>query len=150
MGKVIINRETNFYNWLSSFNIYLDNKKIDTLKNGQVKEFIISNGKHEIYVKNIMDKSNILKIFIDEFTTIYIDCKMGTLNPKLSIKKEISTESNLDRYQLLDKLNELKKKKVISEEEYKKEKNKIFKTDIEENVEKDTKDKKKFQYLKIK
>lgn len=127
MGKVIINREKNYVESLINFNIFLDNKRVDSIKNGEIKEFVIDDGNHEIFLKSTFDKSNTIKFSIDKFTTIYIDCIIGFLNPKLKIREQTTTtKTKLDSYEILEKLNDLKQKNIISEEEYLLEKEKIL------------------------
>lgn len=126
MGKIVITRENTFYSCLNTFSIYIDNKKVGTLPNGETKEFIIFNGKHQLYVGSAFDKSNILNFETSDSATVYIDCKMGLLNPKLRIREIVNSVAKMDDYEQLNRLKELKDKNIISEEEYKIEKNKIL------------------------
>ena len=46
-----IHRPNNFIGQVRKFKVYVDNKLIGTVSNGQSQEFQISAGKHEIYCK---------------------------------------------------------------------------------------------------
>lgn len=126
MGKIIIDRENNYISSLVSFNIYINNQKTNKIKNGELKEISVVEGNYEIFVKNTFDKSNTLKLKVGKYTTTYIDCKIGILNPKLKIREQIDFANKIHEYETLNKLNELKKDNIITEEEYNKEKSKIL------------------------
>lgn len=126
MGKIIIDRENNFSGCLAKFYIYLNGKKIGYINNGQVKELDIPNGKHTLLLRNIIDVSNTINIEIDNYTTIYILCKMGAFSPKISIKSINKNGSSNLKYEELKSLQNLREKGIITEEEFNKEKLKIL------------------------
>jgi len=51
MASIKIHRPNNFVGRLRAFSVYLNDKKIGTVSNGETKEFQISAGNHKIYCK---------------------------------------------------------------------------------------------------
>jgi hypothetical protein len=51
MATIIINRTSEYLNLMRNYGIYIDGKKIDTIANGETKEFNISVGHHSLYTK---------------------------------------------------------------------------------------------------
>lgn len=138
MGKIIIDRENNYIGAAANYNVVLDGNKIDAINNGGVREYIVDNGKHSLYMQNGLIsfglKSNILEFEIFDSTEIRILCK-STMAKWSGIKLEIvsinnnSAQDNMDKYAQLQKLNDLKIKNIITENEYEIQKEKILKGD---------------------
>ncbi len=63
--KLILNRKKNFIGSLVSFSIYIDNKLVGKIKNGQTLEFEVSGGVHQISI----NKNNAVSITINTDTT---------------------------------------------------------------------------------
>ena len=51
MAKLIIQRTSEYNNRLRDYGIYIDGQKVDTIANGQAKEFTITSGRHTLYSK---------------------------------------------------------------------------------------------------
>lgn len=118
MGKIIMLRESNFAGVVANYNIFLDNKKIGSIKNAGQAEINISTGNHELYLKNAIlgiGKSNILnfkttntsivKILVKSVMTTTSGIKLELISNTNNIPKE-----NYEKYSILEKLNELRKK----------------------------------------
>ncbi|QXP65750.1 hypothetical protein [Polaribacter sp. AHE13PA] len=66
MSKLIITRTSEWNNRARKFGIYIDNKKIGTISNGETKEFNIDSGKHKINGKIDWCRSPIMEFEITE------------------------------------------------------------------------------------
>ena len=64
MALIIIQRPKNFLGGARGFNVYVDDKKVGTISNGETKEFQITEGQHKIYCKQDFFNSP----FIHEFS----------------------------------------------------------------------------------
>ncbi|MCS3532721.1 hypothetical protein [Chryseobacterium sp. JUb7] len=64
MAKIIINRSSEFANYIRSIDIYLGNKKIGEIKNGESKEFDVKPGKHSLVAKIDWCSSNFIDLDI--------------------------------------------------------------------------------------
>lgn len=51
MALIKIQRPKNFLGGARGFNVYIDDKKVGTISNGETKEFQIAAGEHKIYCK---------------------------------------------------------------------------------------------------
>ena len=51
MASIIINRTSEYLNRLRNYDVYINEKKVDTISNGETKEFNISAGQHSILIK---------------------------------------------------------------------------------------------------
>lgn len=51
MARIILNRTSEYVNRLRNYNIYIDEKKIGTIANGETKEFPVTSGHHSIVTK---------------------------------------------------------------------------------------------------
>lgn len=51
MSKLIIQRTSEYNNRMRDYGIYMDGQKVDTISNGQAKEFTIAPGRHTLYSK---------------------------------------------------------------------------------------------------
>ena len=139
MGKFIIDRESNYAAFVAKYDVYLDNRKIDSISNGDVKEYVVENGRHALYLKNALLsfglKSNTVEINITENKVVKVMCKVTykTLSGIHLVVEENNDSleiSDVDKYDQLEKVNELKKAGVITEEEYELEKKKILNGDV--------------------
>lgn len=139
MGKFIIDRESNYVAFVAKYDVYLDNRKIDSISNGDVKEYVVENGRHTLYLKNALLsfglKSNTVEINITENKVVKVMCKVTykTLSGIHLVVEENNDSleiSDVDKYDQLEKVNELKKAGVITEEEYELEKKKILNGDV--------------------
>ena len=134
MGKIIMLRESNYAGAVASYNIFLDNQKIGSIKNAGQLEIDIANGNHEIYLTNAIlkiGKSNVLNFNSTDNSVIKILVK-SVMSSISGIKLELVSNNNNfskkidDKYEMLEKLNELKIKGTINEEEFENEKKKIL------------------------
>lgn len=127
MSRVIIEREFNYHSGEIDYNIWLDDKNIGKLKNGQEYQTEISEGKHSLYIKATIDKSNTVDFdVLDSNTDVRIKCKIGTMNPKLELVYNKSNVTLSEKYEKLEKLSSLKEKGIITESEFNSEKEKIL------------------------
>lgn len=62
MATIIIKRSTEYLNRERNFNIFLDEKKIGTISNGETKEFETSSGYHSIVAKIDWCSSPLLRL----------------------------------------------------------------------------------------
>lgn len=51
MATIILNRTSEYLNRLRDYEIYIDEKKVGTIANGEIKDFNVSDGKHLIVTK---------------------------------------------------------------------------------------------------
>lgn len=58
MAKIIVNRSSSIFNGTRSFDIWIDNKKAGSIKNGSSEEFNIAEGEHIIQCKLMWYASN--------------------------------------------------------------------------------------------
>lgn len=135
MGKILLVRESNYAGAAANYNIYLDNNKVGKISNGGQIEIDVDNGNHELYLKNALIsfglKSNILSFNTTNTSVVKILVK-SVMSKMSGIKLELvsnvnneSKETN-EKYDALQKLFDLKEKKIISEEEYEQQKEKIM------------------------
>ena len=135
MGKILIVRESNYAGAAANYNIFLDNKKIGKIGNGDQLEIEIDNGDHELYLQNgIISfglKSNVL-LFSTSNTSVVKILVKSVMSKMSGIKLELVSNTNNedketnDKYDALQKLHDLKEKNIISDEEYENQKNKIM------------------------
>lgn len=69
MASIIINRTSEYLNRLRNCDVYIDGKKVDTISNGETKEFNISAGQHSILIKIDWCSSQILLVDINDNET---------------------------------------------------------------------------------
>ena len=69
MASIIINRTSEYLNRLRNYDVYIDGKKVDTISNGETKEFNISAGQHSILIKIDWCSSQILLVDINDNET---------------------------------------------------------------------------------
>ena len=138
MGKIVIDRESNYLGCVANYDVFLDNIKIDSISNGVVKEYIIPNGKHSLYLQNGLIsfglKSNILYFDLENEDVIKILCKSGLYSlsgitlefDKSQFTNKFHGNSINNKYDLLEKLSKLKEINAITDEEFEREKRKIL------------------------
>ncbi|MBO9681290.1 MAG: hypothetical protein J7502_01235 [Flavisolibacter sp.] len=51
MATIILNRTSEYVNRLRDYGVYIDEKKVGTIANGEIKEFNVSAGQHSIVTK---------------------------------------------------------------------------------------------------
>lgn len=51
MGKLIINRKKEWANRLKAYNLFIDGKQVGQIKNGEIKEFEIEDGAHQLEIQ---------------------------------------------------------------------------------------------------
>lgn len=83
MAKIIINRSSEKSNKFRKIEIFLEDKKIGTIKDGETKEFDIQPGEHVLTAKIDWCKSNDLIVSIKDGETKSFDLS-GT-NPNLAL-----------------------------------------------------------------
>ena len=138
MGKIIIDRDNNYLGVLAGYNIFLNNSKIDSINNGEVKEYKLENGEYSLYIQNGLisfgTKSNVINFTIKDNTEIRIACdstmvKMSgiKLNIVYNSDDNIHIQTDMEKYQEIGKLKELRGKNIITEEEFNNEKQKLLK-----------------------
>ena len=69
MASIIINRTSEYLNRLRNYDVYIDGKKVDTISNGETKEFNISAGQHSILIKIDWCSSQTLLVDINDNET---------------------------------------------------------------------------------
>ena len=69
MASIIINRTSEYLNRLRNCDVYIDGKKVDTISNGETKEFNISAGQHSILIKIDWCSSQTLLVDINDNET---------------------------------------------------------------------------------
>ena len=69
MASIIINRTSEYLNRLRNYDVYIDGEKIDTISNGETKEFNISAGQHSILIKIDWCSSQTLLVDINDNET---------------------------------------------------------------------------------
>lgn len=62
MAKLIIRRTSEWNNRMRSFGIYLNDQKIGTIRNGEIKEFEVEPGIHELKAKIDWCESETIKV----------------------------------------------------------------------------------------
>lgn len=83
MAKIIINRSSEYSNKLRSIGIYLNDKKIGDLSDGESKEFEIEEGKHQIRAKIDWCRSNPIDLKINSDETLRFN--LSGRNPFLAL-----------------------------------------------------------------
>ena len=69
MASIIINRTSEYLNRLRNYDVYIDGEKIDTISNGETKEFNISAGQYSILTKIDWCSSQTLLVDINDNET---------------------------------------------------------------------------------
>ena len=69
MASIIINGTSEYLNRLRNYDVYIDGEKIDTISNGETKEFNISAGQHSILIKIDWCSSQTLLVDINDNET---------------------------------------------------------------------------------
>lgn len=137
MGKLVITRENNYIGCLCSLTIFLDNKNIGKISNGEELNINIDNGKHKLYLQNkllIVQKSNTLSFDVFSSSVVKVFVRFtNSLKNSIEITL-ISNENNEieqinNKYNAIQKLFELKKQNILTEEEYEKQKTILMKGD---------------------
>lgn len=57
-GKIIIHRKSNFYGCAIPFKIFIDEREMGTISNGETLTFDVPFGTHQVYFNKIGDKEN--------------------------------------------------------------------------------------------
>lgn len=127
MAILSIDRKSSYICFGIVYNILLNGKKIGILTDGDFKTYNIPAGKYTLYLKTFFYSSNIINFEIDDYTTIILEVKQTLINPKIIIKSKTSAMTFDIQYNELQKINKLKTLGVLTEEEYKREKNKLLK-----------------------
>lgn len=73
MQKLIIKRSSEWTNKFRAIEIYLDEKKIGNIEDGEIKEFEVEPGKHTIKAKIDWCGSNSLELYIEDNQTKYME-----------------------------------------------------------------------------
>ncbi len=58
MAKIIVNRSSSIFNGVRSFDVWIDNSKVGSVKNGSSEEFDIAEGEHIVQCKLMWYTSN--------------------------------------------------------------------------------------------
>ncbi len=80
MSKLIIHRNHQWYSGPRDFNIYLDNRKIGEVGNGDTKEFKISDGSHILFAKIDWFESERIEIELKNGKTQNVNLKSSNLS----------------------------------------------------------------------
>lgn len=137
MGKLVITRENNYIGCLCSLTIFLDNKNIGKISNGEELNINIDNGKHKLYLQNkllIVQKSNTLSFDVFSSSVVKVFVRFtNSLKNSIEITL-ISNENNEieqinNKYNAIQKLFELEKQNILTKEEYEKQKTILMKGD---------------------
>ena len=135
MGRILFYRESNWSGAAAVYNIYIDDEKVGKIGNGSSLILDVKSGEHKLYLKNGLIsfglKSNVLNFSCanDSVIKVRISSNMSSWS---GISIEIVSNSfdgkdiDSEKYDSLEKLMNLKNKNIISEEEYKREKEKIM------------------------
>ncbi|KFF13590.1 hypothetical protein N6B72_14400 [Chryseobacterium soli] len=83
MAKIIINRSSEYSNKLRSIGIYLDDKKIGDIADGESKEFEIEEGEHRLRAKIDWCRSNPINLKINSDETLRFN--LSGRNPFLAL-----------------------------------------------------------------
>lgn len=135
MGVIILDRENNFIGAIVKYNIFLDNNKIGSISNGKVATFEIESGYHTLYVENATLSSgisNIIEFNMTNSKIINISVKVAFSRSGIKLKIENEKDDNSkeeSKYEKILRLNELKNKNIITEDEFEQEKSKLLKGD---------------------
>lgn len=135
MGVIILDRENNFIGAIVKYNIFLDNNKIGSISNGKVATFEIESGYHTLYVENATLSSgisNIIEFNMTNSKIINISVKVAFSRSGIKLKIEHEKDDNSkeeSKYEKILRLNELKNKNIITEDEFEQEKSKLLKGD---------------------
>lgn len=114
------------------FDIYINGNLVfnDIVKNKEIFIFDTESSNNTISVSNsdisFLGINLYIDVNIDKFETIYLGIKNSLINPTLKILHTKKEDSNLFEYELIEQLNNLKKNKIILEEEYDILKSKLF------------------------
>lgn len=134
MGIVIINRESNFVGIAAKYDIFLDNKKIDNISNGETKTYKIEAGYHTLCAENALirsGKSNVIEFNMTDTKVIKISVKVAFSFSGIKLiveyERDNVSDDNVSKYDKIAKLNDLKNKNIITESEFEQEKAKILK-----------------------
>lgn len=137
MGRIVLDRESNYLAVLAAFDIFIDEKKFGNIRDGGHLVFEIDNGFHSMYLRNgilPIGKSNVLNLNIKENTEtrIYVRPTMGNISGiKLELKSVVSlgrTEEKepTNKFDEIQKLLELKESGILTEAEFENEKKKLL------------------------
>lgn len=74
-----------------SFKVFVDDRKVGKLYNGDQHTFCVTSGKHSIYIKSGMAKSEILTLQMNSGETINIECGAKDINYDIKSLKDIKT-----------------------------------------------------------
>ncbi len=80
MSKLIINRKNQWYAGPRDYNIYLDNKKIGEIGNGDTRKFMIEDGDHVVSAKLDWFQSRKIKIHLKKEETTYLKIQSSNLS----------------------------------------------------------------------
>jgi len=83
MAKIIINRSSEYSNKLRSIGIYLDNKKIGDVADGEFKEFEVEEGEYILRAKIDWCRSNPIDFKINSNETLRFN--LSGRNPFLAL-----------------------------------------------------------------
>lgn len=83
MAKLIINRSSEYSNKLRSVGIYLDDKKIGDIADGESKEFEVEEGEHTLRAKIDWCRSNSINLKINSGEIVRFN--LSGRNPFLSL-----------------------------------------------------------------
>ena len=74
MGDIIFTREYQELYSLSDYKIYINDKEVNTLKNGSRKVIKLKPGKYNIYIKVMGAKSPTMQVEIEPKQTLRLSC----------------------------------------------------------------------------
>lgn len=96
MAKLIIERTSQYANKFRSIHIYLNNQKIESLKDGEIKEIIVAEGNHEVFAKIDWCKTKPLKLALkkNEEKKLQLGSDLSGLNGLSALYKSIFDTSN--------------------------------------------------------
>lgn len=77
MGDIILIRPGREMLKLLDYGIYLDGEKVNFIKDDTRKVLNLKEGNHEIYIKALGAKSNVLNINIKNRETVRLTCKIN-------------------------------------------------------------------------
>ncbi len=66
MATIILNRTSEYVNCLRNYDVYIDGKKVGTIANGKIKEFVVTPGHHSIVTKIDWCSSNTITFAISD------------------------------------------------------------------------------------
>jgi hypothetical protein len=69
MATIIINRTSEYLNRIRDYGVYIDDKKVGTISNGETKEFNVSEGHHSVFTKIDWCSSPTLSVNVNDQET---------------------------------------------------------------------------------